>query len=131
MTPREKIQLAYELAFFPPRLNELWHDWRDGRIPLAQDAFCEALDDACRLSLALPESGYGAQRALERLAVYQARSRAYGLPRFVRAARSRLGLPDLNETTVPGWLVRDIALPAFARRRSPEDARGQGGGHRS
>ena len=25
MTPREQLQYCYELAFYPPRLNEVWH----------------------------------------------------------------------------------------------------------
>jgi hypothetical protein len=30
MTERDKLQLSYELAFFPPRLNELWSRIRIG-----------------------------------------------------------------------------------------------------
>lgn len=30
MTPRERLQLSYELALFPPRLNAFWHSIRDG-----------------------------------------------------------------------------------------------------
>ena len=32
MTPRETMQLAYELAFFPPRLNQMWREHRAGRL---------------------------------------------------------------------------------------------------
>lgn len=116
MTHRERLQLAYELAFFPPRLNEEWGTLRTGREAADASAFLAALDDACRLHLALPETGYSSQRALERLAVYQARSRAYGMPRFIHAVRSRLGRPPILERTVPGHLVRDIALPPFRRQ---------------
>lgn len=127
MTPREKLQFAYELAFFPPRLNELWGSIRKGRMAADDPMIHGALDDAARLHLALPEKGYASQRALERLAIYQARSRAYGMPGFVRAVREKLGLPQIPETRVPGHLVRDIALPAFARpSRHPAEAEPMG-----
>lgn len=115
MTPRETMQLAYELAFFPPRLNQMWREHRAGRLSCDEATFLQALDDACRLHLALPETGYASQRALERLAIYQARSRAYGMPRFIRSVRAQLGKPPVTGTSVPGRLVRDIALPPFDR----------------
>jgi hypothetical protein len=121
MTARDKLQLSYELAFFPPRLNRLWEAFRrDAALP-AGDA--EALDDAARLHLALPSGGYASQRALERLALYQARSRAYGMPLFIRAVRSRLGRPAVEDAEVPGRLVRDVALPELARPRHNERGR--------
>lgn len=114
MTAREKLQMSYELAFFPPKLNAFWRD-----VSLKKETCCderaEALDDAARLQLALPESGFSSQRALERVAVYQARSRAYGMPRFLRAVRRHLHRPELTEKEVPGRLIRDIALPVFGR----------------
>jgi hypothetical protein len=116
MTAREKLQLSYELAFYPPRLNALWRDLAAQKAD-ACDAVAEALDDAARLQLALPESGFASQRALERLALYQARSRAYGMPRFIRAVRRRLNRPELADREVPARLVRDIALPAFDHPR--------------
>ena len=114
MTPREKLQLSYELAFYPPRLNQVWATLR-GRVGGVQADLLEALKDAGLLQLALPETGYSSQRALERLAVYQARSRAFGMPAFVRSVRQHLGCPELSERSVPGRLVRDIALPVFGR----------------
>lgn len=114
MTPREKIQLGYELAFFPPVLNGLWGRLRHHPV-LTDEAIGEALDMAALLHLALPESGYASQRAMQRLALYQARSRAFGMPAFVRAVRTRLHRRPLNATVVPGSLVRDIALPVFGR----------------
>ena len=113
MTPRERIQFAYELAFFPPRLNGLWNRIRDGGTISEDEA--KALDDAMRLHLALPEDCHS-QRALERLAIFQAKSRAYGMPAFIRNVRKRLDRPVLPDTAVPSRLVRDIALPPLARR---------------
>ena len=114
MTPRERLQFSYELAFFPPRLNRVWQESRDGAdIP---PEIAEALDDAARLHLALPAKGYASQRALERLALYQARSRAYGMPLFIRSIRSQWCRPPLTDTEVPAHMVRDIALPELARR---------------
>ena len=114
MTPREKLQLSYELAFFPPRLNQVCRGLSREATPMMQE-LCEALDDACRLHLALPLRGYASQRALERLALYQARSRAYGIPGFIQAVRRRLERPALTDGEVPARLVRDIGLPAFTR----------------
>ena len=113
MTPRERIQAAYELAFFPPRLNGLWNRVRGGGVVSEEEA--AALDDAALLHLALPED-YPSMRALERLASFQARSRAYGMPAFVRNVRKRLGRPPSADVVVPPRLVRDIALPLFARQ---------------
>jgi hypothetical protein len=116
MTAREKLQLSYELAFYPPRLNAFWRE-----VCLAPEKgsgeTAEALDDAGRLQLALPDAGFSSQRALERLAVYQARSRAYGMPLFIRAVRRHLQRSELAEKEVPGRLVRDMALPVFGRMR--------------
>jgi hypothetical protein len=113
MTPRERIQVAYELAFFPPRLNGLWSRIRDGGTVSEDES--KALDDAARLHLALPEECHS-QRALERLALLQAKSRAFGMPAFIRGVRRHLGCPELTETAVPAHLVRDISLPPLARR---------------
>ena len=112
MTARDRIQLACELAFFPPRLNGLWSRIRGGGVPTSDEA--KALDDAALLHLALPDD-YSSQRALERLALFQAKSRAYGMPRFIRNIRRHLGLPELPDTAVPARLVRDIALPSWTR----------------
>jgi len=117
MTPRERLQLSYELAFYPPRLNQAWRSLVDHTIADWDDQVA-ALDDAARLHLALSESGYASQRALERLALYQAHARAYGMPAFIRSVRRRLGRAELAESAVPGALVRDIALPVLGRRGS-------------
>ena len=112
MTPRDRVQLAYELAFFPPRMNGLWNRIRDGGTISENEA--KALDDAALLHLALPEN-YNSQRALERLALFQAKSRAFGMPAFIRNVRVRVGRPVLTATTVPSNLVRDIALPPLCK----------------
>ncbi len=110
MTARDKIRFSYELAFYPPRLNEVWQRIKQHR-PGNPENIAELLDTALLLHQALPETGYASQRALERLALYQARARAFGMVRFLRAVRRRIGLPELEVGTVPGALVRDIALP--------------------
>jgi hypothetical protein len=48
MRPREKLQLCYELAFFPPRLNELWNEIRSGEIKNLKET-AELLDTALLL----------------------------------------------------------------------------------
>ena len=115
MTARDRIQLAYEFAFFPPRLCAFWSRFRNGGTPADDEV--RALDDAALLHLALPEN-YNSQRALERLALFQAKSRAYGMPAFIRNLRRHFGRPAQPETTVPARLVRDIALPPFERPRN-------------
>jgi hypothetical protein len=116
MTPREKIQLSYEVAFYPPRLNFFTGKMRTGSF-VADNDFLEVLDDARRLHLALPSKGYGSQRALERLALYQARSRAYRMPDFIDAVRQKMGLLAISENQVPCRLVRDVAIPQDVRVR--------------
>ena len=114
MRPREKLQLCHELAFFPPRLNELWNEIRSGEIKNLKEP-AELLDTALLLHRALPESGYASQRALLRLARYQAQARAFGMVGFLRSIRSQLGPVKPIPAVVPGKLVRDIGLPPFDR----------------
>ncbi len=57
------------------------------------------------------------ERALNRLALYQAKSRAFGMVRFLRNLRKKMGRPPLAAGVVPGHLVRDIGLPPLARSR--------------
>ncbi|MCA1809571.1 MAG: hypothetical protein ABR497_09735 [Kiritimatiellia bacterium] len=116
MTEREKLQLCYELAFFPPRLNEVAYRIRKGEV--GEDGeLGELLDTALLLHMALPEKGYSSQRALTRLANYQAMARAFGMVGFIRRLRRELARKPLTEHEVPGRLVRDIGLPPFARRK--------------
>lgn len=115
MTKREELQYCYELAFFPPRLNEVWQAIKRGSVE-DTGQLGRLLDTALLLHQALPETGFASQRALERLARYQATARAFGTVGFLRNLRRRLGRPDLAPTEVPGHLVRDIGLPPFSRR---------------
>jgi hypothetical protein len=116
MTAREELQYCYELAFFPPRLNQLWQQIK--REERAFDEVKPLLDKALMLHLALPETGYASQRALQRLAIYQAKSRAFGMVTFIKNVRAVIGCKDIECTTVPGNMVRDIGLPEFSRRTS-------------
>ena len=115
MTEREKLQFCYELAFFPPRLNEVWGQIKRSTVPNT-DELGELLDIALLLHQALPEKDFPSQRALTRLALYQARARAFGMVGFIRRLRHRLNRPPLTAREVPGHLVRDIGLPPLARR---------------
>ncbi len=120
MRSREKLQLCYELAFFPPRLNEVWYRLKQN--PAVGEEWGELFDTALLLHRALPSEGYASQRALNRLALYQAQARAFGIVGFLENIRQRLGREPLTETTIPGWLVRDIGLPEFGRGRTSKRA---------
>jgi len=115
MISRATVQQAYELAFFPPAADRLWQ--RIKRDPAAASAATrELVELALLLHLALPERGYASQRALKRLANYQADARPFRTVAFLHNMRRVLGTTAaLPASTVPGWLVRDIALPVFGR----------------
>ena len=119
MTPRQQLQMAYELAFHPARLNAAWNEWEKGTnadVALLR----QVLDWALTLHQRLPEAPAVSGRALRRLARYQATARLYRLPSMVRAFRARLGEAGAIPDEVPAWMVRDIGLPIFGReRRSP------------
>jgi len=112
MTPREKLQYSYELAFYPPQLNAAWQRIKKGE---AEEGIEELLNTALLLHQALPETGFPSQRALQRLALYQAKSRAFGMVSFLQNIRKKLGLQELRQHVVPPNLVRDIGLPPFSR----------------
>jgi hypothetical protein len=114
MTSREKLQYSYELAFYPPRLNEVWYEVKRNRVADLSE-LGERLDTALLLHGALPSRGYASQRALNRLALYQAKARAFSMVPFLRNIREALGREPLAQTEVPGHLVRDIGLPALSR----------------
>lgn len=118
MTSREKLKLTYELAFYPPRLNEVWRriQRKDVEHP---DELGELLDAALLLHGALPSSGYASQRALNRLALRQAKARAFCTVPFLKNLRRALGRGPLPLAEVPGNLVRDIGLPPLERCRKP------------
>ena len=115
MTSRETLQYCYELAFYPPRLNEVWYDIKHHRVEDAV-ALGELIDTAFLLHGSLPDRGYASQRALNRLALYQAKARAFSTVPFLRNIRSVLGREPLSLSEVPGHLVRDMALPELSRR---------------
>ncbi len=114
MTPREQLQLAYELAFHPARVNAAWNDWEEGRIADLENLRL-GVDWALMLHQRLPEAPAASGRALHRLARYQATSRLYRLPSMLRRFRERLGGTSAIPEEVPAWMVRDIALPVFGR----------------
>ena len=114
MSPREKLQRCYELAFYPPRLNELWTGIRKGTEGQLEEVG-ELLDTALLLHQQLPEGGVPSQRALNRFALYQAKARAFGMVRFLTNLRQWLGRPPLTAQRVPPHLIRDLALPRFDR----------------
>lgn len=122
MNPREQLQIAYELAFFPPRLNQLWARIRGGGLEHPEET-ADLIDTALLLHQALPEAGYASQRALARLAHYQAQARAYGMVGFLRSIRRRLGRSRPLPTVVPPHLVRDIGLPPLDRSFQCQDRR--------
>ena len=114
LTARERLQLAYELAFCPWRLNGKWRGWLAA--PERADADeLRALDDAARLHLPLPEARVSSPRALLRLARFQAEGCETNMRTFVGNVRRALRRPALAETEVPAGLVRDVALPRFRR----------------
>jgi hypothetical protein len=119
MRNRTELQYCYELAFYPPRLNEVWRRLQAGTISDVA-ALGEMLDAALLLHQTLPSEGYASQRALTRLALYQAKSRAFGSVRFLENLRQRLGREPLKQTVIPGWMVRDIGLPPLCRPRSAD-----------
>lgn len=113
LTPREKLQLAYELAFFPPRLSEFWREIRENKITERAE-ITELIKMALCLHLALPESGYASTRALKRLAYYQACSKLFVPETFLINIAAKLNLNvRLEQNRVPGNMVRDIGLPPF------------------
>jgi len=118
MTAREKLQQAYELAFYPPQLHKAWQQIKTQPNDQIGD-LGELLDMAMLLHQSLPGKGYASQRALTRLALYQAKSRAFGMVSFLRNIRGHLGRPPLTTHVVPGHMVRDIGLPPLRSRTGP------------
>ena len=116
VTPRQKLQMAYELAFHPARLNAAWNEWEKGT---AADVagLRLVLDWALTLHQRLPEAPGATGRALRRLARYQATARLYRLPSMLRRFRERVGAAGPIPEEVPAWMVRDIGLPIFGRVR--------------
>jgi len=115
MTPREQLQLVYELAFYPPRLHRFWSELR-GQTDIDRDQTSELLRKALSLHLALPEKGFQSHRALKRVASYQAGAKAFGIESFLKNIGKELGLdviPSVNK--IPAGMIRDMKLPRFSR----------------
>ena len=117
MTPRQRLALAYELAFHPARSNAAWNDWDRDVVDQPSD-LKEAVEWALILHQRLPEAPSVNGRALHRLAHYQATARLYRMPTMLRRFRRVLGLCAPVPEEVPAWMVRDITLPPFARPRA-------------
>ena len=117
MTTRAKLRAAYELAFFPPRLDQLWNRIKQGQVEDREETI-ELLEMAMTLHRVLPERGYSSMRALERLAYYQAASRCFAPVTFLHNVYKRFTghEPDLPDEVPGGW-VRDIGLPEFSHHR--------------
>lgn len=114
MTPRERLQLAYEFAFCPWRLNGRWRAWIANPSSADPDEL-RALDDAARLHLQLPQRPVSSPRALYRLARFQAESCECRMRTFVGNVRRALKRSELSEVEVPVGMVRDVVLPTFQR----------------
>ncbi len=117
MNAREKLQLAYELAFQPARLNEIWNRVDRGTEP-DMVSLREVADWAVALHQRLPEAPDVSSRALKRLAVYQANSRLFRMATAVNRLREALGSHSEVPREVPAWMVRDIALPLLRREHA-------------
>jgi len=118
MIPRDKLQLAYELAFQPARLNEVWNRVERGTEP-DLETLREAADWATMLHQRLPEAPAVSARALKRLAAYQAASRLFRMATAVQRFRTVLGIRSEVPPEVPAWMVRDLALPPLERAKHP------------
>lgn len=120
MTPRERLQFVYELAFFPPRSHRLWNELKT-QTNFDREEIQRLLLDALSLHLALPEKGFQSYRALKRVAAYQAISKAFGLETFIRNIAKHFGLDvTLSIDKIPPGMIRDLKLPEFSRRWSGE-----------
>lgn len=122
MTPRDQLQLVYELAFYPPRLHKFWSELR-GKMLIHRDQTEELLRKALLLHLALPEKGFQSQRALKRVAYYQASSKAFGIETFIKNIGKKLDLdiiPNVNK--IPPSMIRDVKLPPFERSKKQNKA---------
>lgn len=112
MTPRERQQLAYELAFLPERLNGMWRKW-DADPSVADSDELKALDEASMLHLPFPEGRVFESNSIYRIALYQAGAAPYGMRTFIDNVRSRLGRPKLAVREIPAYLLADVALPGY------------------
>ena len=106
-----------ELAFYPPRLYKFWNDLKN-RSDINREEIADLLRAALSLHLALPETGYQSQRALKRIASYQASAKAFGTESFIKNIGKQLGLDVIPKTDkIPPGMIRDMKLPEFSRGR--------------
>jgi hypothetical protein len=113
MTPRDQLQFVYELAFYPPRLHKFWSELR-GKSSIDRDETEVLLKKALLLHLALPEKGFQSQRALKRVANYQASAKAFGIESFLKNIGKKLNLDVIpSASKIPPGMIRDVKLPKF------------------
>ena len=112
MTARERLQLAYEIAFLPRRLNGLWRKWVNDPEHADADEL-KALDEAAILHLPIPEGKGAPIGARYRLAIYQAGASDYKMRSFIANVRARLNRPPITEKSVRPSMVRDVVLPHY------------------
>ena len=113
MNAREKQELAYQFAFWPDALNSRLHKWEQDKSTATEDEL-EALDNAARLHLPLPESGYASFEQIERLARYQALSCQFRMRGYVNSLRRFFGRDAIQDSECPPSLLADVAIPGFA-----------------
>ena len=130
MTARERLHLAYELAFHPARLNAAWNDWERGAVN-DLDELRQTLDWALCLHQRLPEAPAVSGRALQRLARHQAVSRQYRLPPHAASLPGkarRESNPARRSAAVDGprhhppqvWPLRDVGNLRNGARSLPQ-----------
>src|ERR1051325_9133792 len=103
MNAREKLQLAYALAFQPACLNETWNRLDRG-VETNLDILREVADWAATLHQRLPEAPAVSARALKRLAAYQAASRLFRMATAVSRFRAALGNRSEVPAEIPAWM---------------------------
>jgi len=117
MNPRERLQLVYELAFYPPRLHRFWTELKK-QSDFNREEIADLLRAALSLHLALPEKGFQSQRALRKIANCQASAKAFGTESFLKNIGKQLGLDVVPKTDkIPPGMIRDLRLPEFSHGR--------------
>ena len=117
MHSRERLQLIYELAFYPPRLHHFWNELKK-QSEFNREEIADLLRAALSLHLALPEKGFQSQRALRKIANCQASAKAFGTESFLKNIGKQLEL-DIEPKTdkIPPGMIRDLKLPEFSHGR--------------
>lgn len=117
LTPREELEFVYSLAFFPPQLHYFWGDIKKRNLT-DETIIKRLLGKALLLHRALPETGYQSKQTLKRVAIYQAKSKPYKQETFMKNILKKLKIDSaVTEYNIPGYMIRDIALPKFERKR--------------